>query len=168
MKPLVDPKLMSPSSLGLIFNGEQECMFDTNKSVIQSPDVFPVNVSVTPVTLTKLPSFLNNDNVFVVSLKVPATTNVSVIPVTSNVPPLVFVNVIVSVLLSKVPPVTKISETDPVVPVTTLPSTSKPKFMTDVPLPIVLILSVGTKTVLSVDPVKPLPPKITLLDTLSK
>ena len=53
-------------------------MFDTNKSVIQSPDVLPVNVLVNPDTLTKLPSFLNNDNVFVVSLKVPAITNVLV------------------------------------------------------------------------------------------
>ena len=35
---LVDPKYTFPSSKGLIFNGEQEWIFETYKSVIQFPE----------------------------------------------------------------------------------------------------------------------------------
>ena len=59
------------------------------------------------------------------------------------------------------PDVFPVNVPPPVAPVTTLPLTSIPKLLVDVPVPIVPIFKLGTYTVLFVVPVKLLPPDIT-------
>ena len=59
LTPPFSPIKTLPVLVGWICNGEQEFKFWTYKSVIQSPEVFPVNVVVKPV-IVKEPFCLSN------------------------------------------------------------------------------------------------------------